>query len=102
MVKSLFIVVLTAGLLGMTATKTEAAATRAASTNKATDYSTSQPPRGDVDKPDGTQSRANDSSHYDGNWGYAPGGYIWNPDDRWRRSRGFWDTNSPACPFRSC
>ncbi len=38
---------------------------------------------------------------YNGNWGYAPG-YNWDPNDLWRRSRGFWDTNSPACPFRSC
>ena len=39
---------------------------------------------------------------YFGNWGYAPGGYYWDPNYLWRRSRGFWDTNSPACPFRSC
>jgi hypothetical protein len=39
---------------------------------------------------------------YYGNWGYAPGGYYWDRDYKWRRSLGFWDTNSPACPFRSC
>ena len=39
---------------------------------------------------------------YYGNWGFAPGGYYWDPNYLWRRSRGFWDTNSPACPFRSC
>jgi hypothetical protein len=39
---------------------------------------------------------------YYGNWGYAPGGYYWDPNYQWRRSLGFWDTNSPACPFRSC
>ena len=39
---------------------------------------------------------------YTGNWGFAPGGYYWKPYDLWHRSRGFWDTNSPACPFRSC
>jgi len=39
---------------------------------------------------------------YFGNWGYAPGGYYWDPNYQWRRSLGFWDTNSPACPFRSC
>ena len=43
-----------------------------------------------------------EKSVYDGNWGYAPGGYQWNPNDLWHRSRGFWETNSPACPFRSC
>ena len=44
----------------------------------------------------------NDSAAYFGNWGYAPGGYYWNPNDLWHRSRGFWDTNAPGCPFRSC
>jgi hypothetical protein len=39
---------------------------------------------------------------YFGNWGFAPGGYYWDPNYLWRRSRGFWDTNSPGCPFRSC
>ena len=41
-------------------------------------------------------------SGYFGNWGYNPGGEYWNPNDRWRRSRGFWDTTAPGCPFRSC
>jgi arylsulfatase A-like enzyme len=41
-------------------------------------------------------------SGYYGNWGYAPGGYYWDRNYLWRRSLGFWDTNSPACPFRSC
>jgi hypothetical protein len=41
-------------------------------------------------------------ANYFGNWGFAPGGYYWDPNYLWRRSRGFWDTNSPACPFRSC
>jgi hypothetical protein len=39
---------------------------------------------------------------YFGNWGYNPGGEYWNPNDRWRRSRGFWDTTAPGCPFRTC
>jgi hypothetical protein len=39
---------------------------------------------------------------YYGNWGFAPGGDYWNRNYLWRRSLGFWDTNSPACPFRSC
>ncbi len=39
---------------------------------------------------------------YSGNWNYAPGGEYWNPNYPWRRSLGFWDTNSPGCPFRSC
>ena len=39
---------------------------------------------------------------YYGNWGYAPGGYYWDPNYKWRRSLGSWDTNSPACPFRYC
>ena len=39
---------------------------------------------------------------YYGNWGYTPGGYYWDPNYKWRRSLGFWDTNSPACPFRYC
>jgi len=43
-----------------------------------------------------------DQANYFGNWGYAPGGYYWDPNYMWRRSRGFWDTNAPACPFRSC
>ena len=41
-------------------------------------------------------------ANYFGNWGFAPGGYYWDPNYLWRRSRGFWDTNAPACPFRSC
>ncbi len=41
-------------------------------------------------------------SGYYGNWGYAPGGNYWDRNYLWRRSLGFWDTNSPACPFRSC
>jgi len=44
----------------------------------------------------------NNGAAYFGNWGYAPGGYYWNPNDLWHRSRGFWDTNAPGCPFRSC
>ena len=43
-----------------------------------------------------------DQANYFGNWGFAPGGYYWDPNYLWRRSRGFWDTNAPACPFRSC
>jgi hypothetical protein len=43
-----------------------------------------------------------DQANYFGNWGFAPGGYYWDPNYMWRRSRGFWDTNAPACPFRSC
>jgi hypothetical protein len=43
-----------------------------------------------------------DQEPYFGNWGFAPGGYYWRPNYMWRRSRGFWDTNSPACPFRFC
>ncbi|HVI15153.1 MAG TPA: hypothetical protein VM822_20065 [Pseudolabrys sp.] len=39
---------------------------------------------------------------YFGNWGFAPGGSHWEPNYKWRRSLGFWDTNSPACPFRYC
>jgi hypothetical protein len=39
---------------------------------------------------------------YYGNWVFAPGGNYWDPDYKWRRSLGFWDTNSPACPFRYC
>jgi hypothetical protein len=39
---------------------------------------------------------------YYGNWNFAPGGDYWNRNYLWRRSLGFWDTNSPACPFRSC
>ena len=39
---------------------------------------------------------------YFGNWGFAPGGSHWDPNYKWRRSLGFWDTNSPACPFRYC
>ena len=39
---------------------------------------------------------------YYGIWGFAPGGYYWDRNYLWRRSLGFWDTNSPACPFRSC
>ncbi len=39
---------------------------------------------------------------YYGNWGFAPGGSHWDRNYLWRRSLGFWDTNSPACPFRSC
>jgi hypothetical protein len=39
---------------------------------------------------------------YYGNWGFAPGGNYWDRNYLWRRSLGFWDTNSPACPFRSC
>lgn len=39
---------------------------------------------------------------YFGNWGYNPGGEYWNPNYLWRRSLGFWDTNAPGCPFRSC
>jgi hypothetical protein len=39
---------------------------------------------------------------YFGNWGYNPGSEHWNPNDRWRRSRGFWDTTAPGCPFRTC
>lgn len=36
---------------------------------------------------------------YNGNWGYTPGDGV---DDAWRRSRGFWDTNAPGCPLKSC
>jgi arylsulfatase A-like enzyme len=39
---------------------------------------------------------------YYGNWGFAPGGDYWDRNYMWRRSLGFWDTNSPACPFRFC
>ena len=39
---------------------------------------------------------------YYGNWNFAPGGDYWDRNYLWRRSLGFWDTNSPACPFRSC
>ena len=46
--------------------------------------------------------RYHETPVYFGNWGFAPGGYYWNPDYMWRRSRGFWDTNTPACPFRQC
>jgi hypothetical protein len=35
---------------------------------------------------------------YNGNWGFAPG----NGDDEWGRSSGFWDTNAPGCPLKSC
>jgi len=49
-----------------------------------------------------TPSYYSDQANYFGNWGFAPGGYYWDPNYLWRRSRGFWDTNAPACPFRSC
>jgi hypothetical protein len=39
---------------------------------------------------------------YYGNWGFAPGGEYGDRNYMWRRSLGFWDTNSPACPFRYC
>jgi hypothetical protein len=39
---------------------------------------------------------------YYGNWGFAPGGDVWDRNYLWRRSLGFWDTNAPACPFRYC
>ena len=38
---------------------------------------------------------------YNGNWGYAPGNGA-DPNDQWGRSRGFMDTNTPGCPFKSC
>jgi hypothetical protein len=49
-----------------------------------------------------TPSYYSDQANYFGNWGFAPGGYYWDPNYMWRRSRGFWDTNAPACPFRFC
>lgn len=39
---------------------------------------------------------------YNGNWGFTPGNGLTSTDWGWRRSRGFWDTTAPACPFRTC
>ena len=39
---------------------------------------------------------------YNGNWGFTPGNGLSPTDWGWRRSRGFWDTTAPACPFRTC
>ena len=55
-----------------------------------------------VNRDGNNYDRYRETPVYFGNWGFAPGGYYWNPDYMWRRSRGFWDTNTPACPFRSC
>jgi hypothetical protein len=40
-----------------------------------------------------------EGSAYNGNWDYTPGDGV---GDAWRRSHGFWDTNAPGCPFKSC
>src|SRR5690348_3592666 len=55
-----------------------------------------------VNRDGNNYDRYHETSVYFGNWGFAPGGYYWDPNYMWRRSRGFWDTNTPACPFRSC
>ena len=64
-------------------------------TSKGKDDATDQSGKNQLD------ARKEDTANT-GNWGYAPGGYYWDPNYKWRRSLGFWDTNSPACPFRYC
>ena len=63
-------------------------------TSKGKDDAPDQPGKNQLD------DRKKDTA-YNGNWGYAPGNGA-DPNDEWGRSRGFFDTNSPGCPFKFC
>ena len=105
MTKLLMCSVFSAAVVAITPATTSAEAETIAAAPKGTGHATGQLGKKHiVSRNDGNNYygyRETPPGYY-GNWGFAPGGYYWDPNYLWRRSRGFWDTNSPACPFRSC
>jgi arylsulfatase A-like enzyme len=104
--KLLMCSVFSAAVAAITPATTSAGAETIATTPKEKSYATGQLGKKHL----GKRTYGNDYSGfretpppgYYGNWGFAPGGDYWDRNYLWRRSLGFWDTNSPACPFRSC
>jgi hypothetical protein len=106
MTKLLMCGVFSAAVVAITPATTSAEAETIATTPKGMGHATGQLGKKHLgNRPDGINYFGFNETPppgYFGNWGYAPGGYYWDRSNLWRRSRGFWDTNSPACPFRSC
>lgn len=89
----------------ITIAATPVLADTSAATSKGANYATGQPGKRHLETRNdhiSSSFRQTPPPGYYGNWGFAPGGDHWDRNDLWRRSLGFWDTNSPGCPFRSC
>jgi arylsulfatase A-like enzyme len=106
MTKLLMCSVFSAAVAAITPVTTSAEAETIATSPKGMGYATGQLGKKHlVTRNDGNNYygyRETPPPGYYGNWGFAPGGNYWDRNYLWRRSLGFWDTNSPACPFRSC
>jgi arylsulfatase A-like enzyme len=106
MTKLLMCTVLSAAVVAIAPVTASAEAETIATTSKGMDYATGPIGKKHLGKlTDGTKYLGFPQTPppgYYGNWGFTPGGDYWDRNDMWRRSLGFWDTNSPACPFRSC